>query len=445
MGVVFAVVLLGATASCGPSVSHYRLVDEELKKENYAGAASLVEKNKGKYGKRNSLVYFMDRGFLLHLAGDYGGSNRFLALAEDRMEALYTQSLTAGAGAMITNDNTLPYEGEDFEKVMVNLVSAMNYTHLGEWDEALVEIRKVNHKLGLFNDRYPNKAIYKDDAFAHYLSGLLYETKGEFNDAFISYRKSLEAYEVYREAYGTPFPPPLPSDLLRLSEVMGFEEEHREYRARFSETSWISSKDMKKKSEVVFLNYIGRVPVKEDYFIDAPVPIQGDEVYILRVALPRFVPRPHRVKTIEVHVIPVKEDPESDQRPVVSRRPFLVENVERIAVKNLEDRVGRIRAKAVARAVAKYQMTRVAGNESGILAQIGANIFSLATEQSDKRSWRTLPGQIQMSRILVEPGTYEVAVEYFDDTNGFIARRSFPGLRLEAGERRFLFDRMLGN
>ncbi len=56
MGVFFAVILLGTVVSCGPSVSHYRLIDEELKKENYAGADSVVEKNKGKYGKRNSLV-----------------------------------------------------------------------------------------------------------------------------------------------------------------------------------------------------------------------------------------------------------------------------------------------------------------------------------------------------------------------------------------------------
>ena len=59
------------------------------------------------------------------------------------MEELYTRSITAEAGAMLTNDNLLPYEGEDFEKVMVNVVGALNHVYLQQWDDALVEARRL--------------------------------------------------------------------------------------------------------------------------------------------------------------------------------------------------------------------------------------------------------------------------------------------------------------
>jgi len=86
---------------------------------------------------------------------------------------------------MLSNDLTLPYEGEDFETVLINVVAALNYVLLNQWDDALVEARKVDHKLNVINDRYDKKNVYKEDAFARYLSGILYEGKGELNDAFI--------------------------------------------------------------------------------------------------------------------------------------------------------------------------------------------------------------------------------------------------------------------
>ena len=52
----------------------------------------------------------------LHLSGDYENSNRYLEDAEKRIDSLYTKSITTESGAMFTNDNLLPYEGEDFEK-----------------------------------------------------------------------------------------------------------------------------------------------------------------------------------------------------------------------------------------------------------------------------------------------------------------------------------------
>jgi len=73
-----------------------------------------------------------------------------------------------------------------------------------------------------------------------------------------------------------------------------------------------------------------------------------------------------------------------------------------------------------------------------------ANVVSIATEQSDKRSWRTLPDRIQMARLAAPPGNYTVTVEYYDRSGGLIERKTFPAMTLQAGEKRFLGYRMLG-
>jgi hypothetical protein len=76
-----------------------------------------------------------------------------------------------------------------------------------------------------------------------------------------------------------------------------------------------------------------------------------------------------------------------------------------IARRNLEQRIGLISAKAIARATAKYlasyQLKRA--TKSSMVGFI-ANVYTMASEQADTRSWRTLPYQFHLVRIELAPG-----------------------------------------
>ena len=76
----------------------------------------------------------------------------------------------------------------------MNVYLALNFAAQGLPDEALVEARKVDLKLKEYARQYEGKNAYQEDAFARYLSGILYESTGEINDAFIAYKKAYEAY-----------------------------------------------------------------------------------------------------------------------------------------------------------------------------------------------------------------------------------------------------------
>jgi hypothetical protein len=433
--------LLSAVLSgCGPATDHYGVVERQMAAEQFSGADATIEKNKGGYGSRNAVLYDMDRGMTLHLSGQYAESNKYLEDAERRIEDLFTKSVTAETGAMFTNDNTLPYEGEDFEKVMINLVAALNYVQLGQPDEALVEARKVDHKLNLFNDKYQKKNIYKEDAFARYLSGILFEAKGELNDAFISYRKAYETYQDYKKFYGTAVPDSLPADLLRVTEALGLPEEHAEYKKRFPGTTWIPYQRMKGQGEILFISFNGRSPAKEEAFIVAPIPDGKKGTYLLKVALPTFVERPTDIGYIGLTVEPGR----------LTGRTYPVEDITEIAKKNLDDRIGRITAKAIARATAKYlasrEIRKAAGDDplTKFIAEVGTDIYSLASEQADLRSWRTLPGEIQLARVAVPPGRYTVEAVYHGRGGGAVGRKTFENVVVKAGEKRFIEYRVLG-
>lgn len=381
---------------------------------------------------------------LLHLAGKYSESNLFFEKASVEIERLYTQSISSHAAALLTNDNLLPYEGEDFETVLIHLFSALNYASLKQWDDALVEARQVDARLNLLSDRYGQKNIYKEDASARYLAGILYEARGESNDAFISYRKAYEAYQDYQKIYRTPIPSRLGLDLLRLTKTLHLSEEQAEYQLAFPQAvSLLSSSMPQSGGEMVVVGYTGRSPVKEDYFVDVPVPDGNKGVYLVRVTFPKFVPRPSQIEYMEVTF--------RQGEKVLSQRLDLLEDITAIAKKNLEDHVARISTKAIARATTKYLATRTAKNEAKkrggesaeALTGLIGNLYSIVSEESDKRSWRTLPGKIHLARVFLPEGEWEARIGYYGPQGGLIEERRFPGLVVQKGAKRFLIDQTL--
>jgi len=337
----------------------------------------------------------------------------------------------------------------------------MNYIFMDQSDEALVEARKVDHKLNLMNDTYEKKNIYKRDGLARYLSGILYEAKGLLNDAFISYRMALEAYEDYRSDYGTPIPLTLPSDLLRTSKALGLEEEHSHYREQFPDAAWMTEEELGSRSEVIFLGLIGRSPIKEDYFIDVPIPDGVGGTYLGRIAIPKYVALETEIKSAKVHLIPseggmIKAD---DLSGAVSQDTFVMEDITAISKKNLEDRMGRIMARATARAVIKYEaahsinkamdlnMNQAAGAQAAgiIIGEIMTKVIPLISEHADNRSWHTLPSEVWMARVVAPPGEYTIVVDYHDRMGRSVARKTYPPLTLTAGKKKLLSHRMPGH
>lgn len=427
----YTLILSFILTGCGPVTSHYVKVEDYYALNQFNEAEKIIDENKNGYGDANAVLYYMDKGITAHLEGDFEKSNEYLTTAEDQIDLLFRKSIAEDIGSMLLNDNTYPYEGEDFEKVMINIIMVLNYVYLNKWDDALVEAKKVDHKLSLFNDKYEKQNTYKEDAFARYLSAILYETKGEINDALIEYRKAYEAFKIYKKYYHTPVLPYIGADLLRTTDALHFDEEFNKYKQEFPDVNWEPVKSLDKKGEVIIIAYGGKSPVKKDYFIDAVIPEEKKMKGIVRVAFPRFVPRTYEHINFNIDIIGING----------KYKTYLIEDITAIAEKNLEDRIARISVKAIARAIAKYiaaSQLRKEANKGGNplvsgLTWLGTNIFSVASEQSDKRSWRTLPGEFQICRIPLEPGEYNLVIK----PDGF-SKGNLIKINVKAGEKKFI-------
>jgi len=431
-------------SSCAPPFRHYAQVNECLLKEDYNSALTPIKKNRKAYTKPNAALYYLEHGIIAHYASDYEESNQCLAQAESIMDELYTKSLSKEAASFLISDNTIPYRGEDFENALVNLFMALNYVELGLWEDALVEARKVDSKLSVINSQYAEdkENVYKEDGFIRFLMGVLYEAEGENNDAFISYRKAEEIYRTdYLQNYGIYPPPFLIENLLIAARAMDFHEEMAEIQTVYGDVAFMNPAEKKEMAEVYFIHYNGLAPEKVERQWFVPMP----DGYVVKIAYPSFERRDYRISRGEIALMSLTSGC-SFRFPTV-----LMEDIGSIAVMNLENRLDRIKAKAIARATAKYLATMAAvrsvedeKEESlALLVQIAGNLVSMMTEQADVRHWRLLPAEIRVGRVLVSPGEYEGEIEFVDAWGGVLFSREVERFTVEAGEKRFFIHRTI--
>lgn len=380
-----------------------------------------------KYGNNNQLLYLFDKGLVQQLSGDYDASIETFEAAKEKYEELYTQSLSKGVASWLWNDTALPYRGEDFERIMLNIFQSLNYASLGQMDDALVEARDVDSKLSAFNARYEakHKNSYSEDAFARLLMGLFYEADGNLNDALVSYRLSLEAYE---KGSAQAIPLVLKQNLLSAAEG-DYDRHFEEYRERFSDIEYVSWKERQKHAEVYLIEYQGISPKK----VSAQIPIPLPDGYISQLAFPSYQKQPYRSKATKFLAVSLEDKTERWDKTEK------VEDIEEIAIKNLQDRQVRTIAKAAVRLAGKYVAERSLernvqkshGSGTADAFRLVSSLYNFISEQADVRSWQTLPGEIRIGRLILEPGQYEI----------FGGEESFGTLDLQAGEKRFLILR----
>ena len=430
--------------SCAPSVKQYPKINQLLLTQDYDSACKLVKESKKTYAKRNAALYYLDEGILLHYAARYKESNLNLFEAESIMDELYTKSLSREAASFLISDNTIPYRGEDFERAMVNLFMALNYVGLGDWEGALVEARKVDNTLSIINSKYDEEKrnVYKEDGFIRFLMGTLYEAEGEINDAFISYRKAEEVYRAdYVLNYGVRPPAFLIEDLLAAADAMGFEQEMREIQNAYPHVTFGDLAGKTGMAEVLFVHYNGLGPEKVENSFVVPMP----DGFVVKIAYPTFARKSYQISHGQI-TLSNMESGESYRFPTV-----LMEDITSIAITNLENRINRIKAKAIARATTKYLLSKQAektarkegGELLGLMVKFTAAVASAATEQADVRHWRLLPAEIRVGRAVIAPGKYRGKIDFVDARGAVMSSREIPPFSVKKTEKKFFMFRTL--
>jgi hypothetical protein len=461
---LLAVVLFSMTG-CATYTARFADLKPEVVAGKYDEALATVEKESG---DKDRLLYFLERGLILHYADRYGESNEAFAAAERTADDLYTKSISEGALSLISNDLAISYRGRPFELAMVPYYKAFNYIYLGDRDAAQVEARRASLMLSDYidatlqgvreEDRDQLERI-RNNAFLLYFSGLMYDWDGEINDAFIAYRNAANAYQQNHGILGVDVPAQLASDLIRTGARLGFNDEVEQLKvacpdvfAGLSEES-AGSWPVGHGQVVLFLE-TGFVAYKTQLRFDFPVfngeayddpdywswelyagmgnmqaLAKGRKVeYWVSVAAPELQDQPGNIGRARVSAGGLKDKAVTRTVAGLSREARITFDAEKPT----------IFFKTILRGLTKYLASRGAGKAGGDLGKLAMTLFGAVTETADTRSWLTLPDNIHLTRLTLPAGVYDLQVELLDRQGRSAGEFTVPGVEVRAGDFTFL-------
>ena len=212
----------------------------QIEQGQFNEANKTIKQNYSAVGK-NRLLYELELATISHLNGDYLQSNQHLTNAKSHIESFYTISLSEQALAMLSGPTFATYEGQKYYLPLVHYMMAINFNALAQsqpsmrqihLDSAQVEMKQLDVYLsqlktntGGYSKEQPDNSLtdaiykilqpisapsdllknieYKDDAFAHFVSGLLNEQNSELDSARIQYERANQAYSMgFTEQFG---------------------------------------------------------------------------------------------------------------------------------------------------------------------------------------------------------------------------------------------------
>jgi hypothetical protein len=413
-------------------------------------------------GPKDSLLRTMQMGLVLHRFGEYERSNAALQDADRLARERYTTSITQNLAAFLVSDNSLDFYPSALEWSMTHFYGMLNYLALGDRESALVEARAANRLVRRYANDNPGRT-YTIDAAVQYVAGMLQWSGRELNDAVVSLRQSLAAYERYDDAFGVPPPIPVAEDLVRFAGELGLHDvaervrqsyldlPDAEYQAPPTENtgevlllveqgfvahraeqrlyipilaaekdsllhgdaeSAIATAVLVLARTVIIMNELTRsgreFPRHEDGVIIATAgSAVGLELITLawpKYELETFVPREVQVVVDGGH----------------ARAPVLLQDLSAVAVRDFEERKTNVMLRMVARGllkeagvtIAEAKGEQLAGDVGGFLARVASRAFAVATERADTRTWSTLPGQLSIVRSTLPAGPHVLEVSY---------------------------------
>lgn len=424
------------TLSCAPTLRREMNVDRFLPAQRFGRATEFLTQNEAQFQRENRLLFLLNQGAIHHYAQDYRKSNEYFLEAHTLSEALYTQNIAKEVAGILT-DNFRDYDGEDYEKVLINIFLLLNYIQLNQLDDALVEARRIDAKLQLLARTYDAKNKYDNDALGRYLSGLIYEMDRDDNNAFIAYVQSYEAYKDYARMFAFDCPETIKDDILRLAFKLGYHEQYETFRNEFARGPSVAKSSLA-TSQIVVLCMAGLGPYKRDARTSVTHIDEEGVTHTFSVGVPELIQRPGRVRHVSVKC----ENSDSEW----TNTPCLMQDVHKIANKNLNDKMPMIQLKAWSRAlaasIASKEAKRDASREYPSILRLLSGLIDAATisvTSTDIRCWRTLPQAVYLSRIPVNAGTYALTVDFQDVDRHSISHPIQESVEIRQNEIKLLY------
>jgi hypothetical protein len=289
------------------------------------------------------------------------------------------------------SDGSREFQPQPHEKILLNTYLLLSYWQAGDREGALVERNRVMGRL----ENYIGAVTAEGDTlldvpFARYVAAVLYESEGRLDDARIEY----DRIRALRPEAVPEAPNSHMTELAVVAEMgRGPVKISREIRGYFEKVDG---------KTFGYFNLPGGegqqvIPVSSGL-------LSGDEELgtIFNFAFPEYVRMPRGAVTC---------------RPVVdgveAGTAVTLDDLEETAMEAFRRDLGTILLRSAMRTYLQLLAQNKLDGDAGRIASAVAKFFSVV-ERADTRSWQTLPAEIAVFRMEVDPGCHEIYMKYYD-------------------------------
>jgi hypothetical protein len=342
---------------------------------------------------RDQLVYLLDYATALQTAGRFEDSVQAFLRAEKLADLKDYHSITNVAGSLALSEEMVQYKGEDFEKVLINNMNALNFLAMGKLDEALVEVRRVNEKLTKL--RIDGKKDFNQSPLAFYLGAMIWESDRKFDDAYIAYKKTYDVAPLYR---------PLREDLIRAAVRAQRPEEVEKWKKAFPEVVVRPEWRDRNMGEIVVLYMHGWGPRKQ------PRPESPRYPKLVSVTYDRPILGVSVTANQSERKVPITGEAVDAGKLEAYASGSEIYSIDEVAIKALDGDFARLVGSRIAGVAAKAVLADQLRQKDNMLGQLAWVAMNLA-DRADLRQWSTLPSAFQIARIPLKAGKYQVRLQ----------------------------------
>jgi len=390
---------------------------------------------------RDGLLWRLEEGSIKRGAGMYHESNVAFQLAEEQVNQWEEEAkvkVGREAGAMITNLSMLPYRGRAYDKIMMNTYQALNHLHLGELDEARVQLNRVHQRQrdavadnarrieeaeeearlaregelmdddGKKSESYDVELALQDESLSRGLNAYMEDLDSSRIAVYADY---VNPFAVFLDALVYTFAPYDASDLergrLSVSRLATMSP------SRYTEEDIVLANRLAEGATPPPLTYViyetGFAPEREEFRIDIPLFLVSSDVSYVGASFPKL--RFHEASALPLHVAVNGETHKSE----------LLSSLDSVIALDFKNEWPVILTKTLTstatKALAAYALEQSVSDQ-GLMAQLAVKVMVVAYQASmnraDVRSWMTLPRETRYCRFETpEDRLVEISVNGF--------------------------------
>jgi uncharacterized protein len=355
------------------------------------------------------ILWGIQGGSLARNCLNYTKSNELFDKAEDKYkESVDKDNIANNAlestASVLVNNNVNNYEGNTYEKVMLNTYKALNFANLNDHQNARIEFNRALDRQRRAKEFFESEIKNKKEELEKKnkeeekspINTFEVASNEKTQDAIFSkYSSLLNDFDAYPD-FVNPFTTYISGiyfllngdnskskDLLK--ESVSMNPKNKQILADFK----FSDKNLLKKSKenyawVIFEN--GQGMVKDEIRIDIPLFLFTSKVQYTGIALPKIVEKTSAYEYLDVN----------------GQKTEVICNMDNVIKTEFKKKFPGIVTEAVMNTVVKTLAQTELNKKTGIVGGIAGALYQGMTNKADVRSWTALPKNFQSVRVKID-------------------------------------------